>query len=269
MDPRSAASGQLLTKLQRPGLPSVQHVPRHFSNVPPSQEDCLGCRTFTAVGAQCQHCRGPYCSESCKKQDCQVHVCEFNYTVEASLMDVKHPYISRTLSIPYTLTFEELHQSLQIAFSWRPTMNYEFCMKRVLIASADRIATLAWNKDERARFDAFKDGSTTYVVEAMKDTYADRRILGYCCDASFGLVHCLKIRVASYGSWKQIRCTQGIGHPYAEGFGLDGWCALKDAYQKDQPTLKSFSSRLMRHFARMAISTAYVITESMNSISAM
>jgi len=215
----------------------MQHVPRHFSNVPP-QEDCLGCRAFTAVGAQCQHCRGPYCSklsyrdtsrppvspktlslyyitagESCKKQDCQVHVCEFNYTVEASLMDVKHPYISRTLSIPYTLTFEELHESLQIAFSWRPTMNYEFCMKRVLIASADRIATLAWNKDERARFDAFKDGSTTYVVEAMKDTYADRRILGYCCDASFGLVHGLKIRVASYGSWKHVRCTHGIGHP--------------------------------------------------------
>ncbi|KAE9378782.1 hypothetical protein N431DRAFT_147438 [Stipitochalara longipes BDJ] len=239
MNPESAAFAQILAKLQRPAPPAATPVARLFSNDP--REHCLACRVFAAVGAQCRHCRGPYCSESCKKQDCQVHVCEFYYKIEASLTGVTNPAISRTFIIRHTATFEELHEALQIAFCWRPTTNYEFCMNKRLIGSADRIATLTMRAEEKARFDEFKDGSTTYIVEAMKNAYADRRILGYSCHASCTLVHCLRIRPAFYvrltnSVLPDVRCILGTGHPYAEGFDLDEWRELKDAYKKDWPT---------------------------------
>jgi len=175
------------------------------------------------------------------KQDSQVHVCEFNYEVEASLKGVKNPAISRTLSIRYTATFEELHEALQIAFSWRPTTKYEFCMNRVLIGSADRIAALGVQEDEMARFDEFKDGSKTYIVEGMKHRYGDRRILGYSCDTSSEIVHCLRIRAAPCsrsmdGYLPDVSCIRGTGHPFAQGFDLEEWANLKNAYKKDRHT---------------------------------
>jgi hypothetical protein len=175
-----------------------------------------------------------FIGERCKKQDDQVHVCSFNYIVEASLMKVKHPSISRTVTIPYTATFEELHETLRIAFSWHPTTNYEFCFgkyPKILVASSQRITTLALIEEEKAKFDDFRDGSTTYIVEAMRNIFADRRIMGYSSDASSQLVHCVKIRAAPRSLYsEEVSCIGGIGHPFADGFDLDEWEELKKAY---------------------------------------
>ena len=104
------------------------------------------------------------------------------------------PGIGRTLSIPYTTTFEELHQALQIAFSWRPTTDYEFAIGRLLITSRDRMARLMLT-EENAYFKELKDGRTTYIVEGMTHTFADRKIIGYLSDVSSNLVHKIKIQV--------------------------------------------------------------------------
>jgi hypothetical protein len=181
-----------------------------------------------------------FVGERCKKQDDQLHICNFNYIVETSLVKVTRPSISRTLTIPFTATFEELHEALQIAFSWHSTTNYEFCFgkcPKILVASSERIATLALIEEEKANFDDFKDGSSTYIAEAMRNTFADRRIMGYSSDASSQLVHCVKIRAAPRSLYSEdIRCIGGIGHPFADGFDLDEWEELKKAYDTREPT---------------------------------
>lgn len=153
------------------------------------------------------------------------------------------PGIGRTLSIPYTTTFEELHQALQIAFSWRPTTDYEFAIGRLLITSRDRMARLMLT-EENAYFKELKDGRTTYIVEGMTHTFADRKIIGYLSDVSSTLVHKIKIQVwnppkhfTAFQISTEIRCVRGHGHSFAQGFTRDEWDKLKIAYNKEIPTM--------------------------------
>lgn len=156
------------------------------------------------------------------------------------------------LRVPCMATFEELHQALQIAFSWRPGTDYEFYIgnlegRRTLITTSSRIETLTWRwaNKENAPYDDYKDGETTYIAEGMENLlFQDRRILAYksnvlvpdepthrvviSCDSEVLL---LRGFVRSY-----IICVGGIGHPFAEGFNLEEWQKLKRAYRAEHPT---------------------------------
>jgi len=79
------------------------------------------------------------------------------------------------LLVPSMATFEELHQALQIAFSWHPGTDYEFYIgnlegRRTLITTSSRIETLAWRYiNEENPYDDYKDCETTYIAEAMEN----------------------------------------------------------------------------------------------------
>jgi Plasmid pRiA4b ORF-3-like protein len=225
-----------------------------------AEDWCIACKAITTCLAECRFCHSSYCSkffdslvatipfrfldlrsdityiaEHCKKQDLHRHACSFNFIVEVSLMKVKYPTITRRLSVPSTSTFEELHHALQIAFSWRPTDDYEFGIGKTLVTSADRIAMKG---EERSIFSAVKNGKTTYIVEEMKHTYRDRKILGYQSDVRSELVHHVKIKTRDrppFGGGPDISCLWGYGHAFAEGFDLREWAELKEAYDVERP----------------------------------
>ncbi len=177
------------------------------------------------------------------KQDRHVHVCHFKYQVEVSLPDVNNPAIWRYLSIPHTATFEELHEALQIAFSWRPSNDWGFGVDRLLITSGDRITTLASDSGREVVF-TLKDARTTYLVEVMKDAFWNRKIFGYLHNSAFGPMHKIILRAATWPGYhntnirtlSDFRCTGGTGHPFAQGFDLDQWKELKSAYSRLMPT---------------------------------
>jgi len=80
-------------------------------------------------------------------------------------------------------------------------------------------------------------------VEAMKHTFAGRKIMGYLSDVSSTLVHKVIIRAASrvkhhtaFRISYQIQCVSGYGHSFAQGFTLDEWEKLQIAYNTEQPT---------------------------------
>lgn len=154
------------------------------------------------------------------------------------------------LRVSSMTTFQELHHALQIAFSWRPGTEYEFYIgdlegRRTLITSSSRIEALpfTWTEEEKLRYDDYRDGETTYIAEAMENLYQERRILAYKSDVLVPdeLTHNVIIRydyeAFSRGFLRsEIRCTGGIGHPFAEGFTLDEWEKLKKAYIAEHPT---------------------------------
>jgi hypothetical protein len=191
-----------------------------------------------------------FIGESCKKEAASLHICKFNYHVHASLMNVKFPEIIRMLRVPSMATFEELHQALQIAFSWRPGTDYEFYIGnldglRTLITTSSRIETLAWRYiNEDNPYDDYKDGETTYIAEAMENLLIQgRRILAYKSDVSVPdeVVHRVLIQCDSDVLLRgfvrsNIICIGGNGHPFAEGFSLDGWQKLKRACRAEHPT---------------------------------
>jgi hypothetical protein len=97
--------------------------------------------------------------------------------------------------------------------------------------------------EEKAYFKEFKDGRTTYIVEGMTHTFADRKIIGYLSDISSTLVHKVKIRVwnppkhyTAFQISSEIQCVRGHGHSFAQGFTCDEWDKLKTAYNKEIPT---------------------------------
>jgi hypothetical protein len=191
-----------------------------------------------------------FIGESCKKEAASLHICKFNYHVHASVMNVKDPEIIRMLRVPCMATFEELHQAVQIAFSWRPGTDYESYIgnlegRRTLITTSSRIEILTWRwtNEENVPYDDYKDGETTYIAEAMENLLVQgRRILAYKSDVLVPdeLAHRV---IASCDSEPLLRgfvrshiiCVGGIGHPFAEGFSLDEWQKLKRAYRAENP----------------------------------
>jgi Plasmid pRiA4b ORF-3-like protein len=49
-----------------------------------------------------------------------------NYILEVALKHLRNPRITRTLSVPPTATFHELHGAIQIAFEWNNAHLYHF-----------------------------------------------------------------------------------------------------------------------------------------------
>ncbi len=166
-------------------------------------------------------------------------------------MDVKDPVIIRLLRVPSMTTFEELHHALQIAFSWRPGTDYEFYIgslegRRTLITTSSRKETLAWrwSNEDNVPYDDYKDGETTYIAEAMENLLIQgKRILAYKSDvlvpdelAHRVIITCDSEPLSRGFVRSDIICTGGEGHPFAEGFSLDGWQKLKRAYRAEHPT---------------------------------
>ncbi len=82
----------------------------------------------------------------------------------------------------------------------------------------------------------YKDGSTTYVVEALANARGNLRGLSYVNSIRSGLLHQLDIRPVGYSGLGDIVCRSGSGHSFAEGFDLATWDMLKDAYSAGDPT---------------------------------
>jgi hypothetical protein len=97
--------------------------------------------------------------------------------------------------------------------------------------------------EEKEYFKKFKDGRTTYIVEGMTHTFADRKIIGYLSDVSSTLVHKVKIQVwnppkhyTAFHISSAIRCVRGCGHSFAQGSTCGEWDKLKIAYNREIPT---------------------------------
>lgn len=70
----------------------------------------------------------------CQKQDWSGHKLDCqaqNYVLEVKLCpeNIVDPAVTRTLSCPAAATFEELHETLQVAFGWASTHAFDFIIK--------------------------------------------------------------------------------------------------------------------------------------------
>jgi hypothetical protein len=83
---------------------------------------CSRCKSAWYRNTTCQTTAWPAHKPVCKRP---------NYILKIALLPshITNPPVTRTLSVPATLTFAQLHTALQIAFGWANTHAYDFAVR--------------------------------------------------------------------------------------------------------------------------------------------
>ena len=173
-----------------------------------------------------------------------------NYLILVTLSGSENPTINRLLSLPPTLTFDKVHQVLQIAFGWTNSHMHDFNVS--LIDENDRkVGPMGPRSclnicpdpsdlpDELEESKAEADITLADVYE--KPEWKDKVEIEYEYDHGDSWGHQLSLlgratpgTNAQFGAPNDVKilCLTGQGHPAAEDAGgMFGWEDLKDAFK--------------------------------------
>lgn len=220
---------------------------------------CSRCKNKVYCGAECQTKDWPTHKSTCKAE---------NFLIKFTLKDIDDPKVSRTLSIPYSATFQQIHFALMIAFGWATTHAYHFLLHDPSAPPPPELDLMAYIA-RRQRQD--RDGIPPSTGDPKQNflriipPQGERGIDWMHSDWSFHPdtpeVLSMNVRLgptlAKYPTadlryeydfgdrWEkdcvvlgrapfgQFCCVDGEGHPVAEDVGSsDGWAKLKVAYRK-------------------------------------
>jgi hypothetical protein len=204
----------------------------------------------------------------CRTQDYAQHETECpgpkakNFVFEVYLVQTLHIQnqdppdpVSRGLSIPSSLTFDDLHRAIGIAFGWCEKGEYEFESQRESCKHiSSRDSTVDGKKlnswDNVVDSTRHKHGSRIQVDEVIKDKDPENQLMWlykrgrydtgnartpYYTDKRW--VHRIIFKgVDPKNITKYPICFGGFGHGPAEGLSELEWEALKKAYLTQHPT---------------------------------
>ena len=181
-----------------------------------------------------------------------------NFVVEAFLMDVYDPEVSRKVSCPASATMYELHLALNVALGWSNSHGSQFeflsgdAIFRPMVEGADakhlllchsRAASGGEGTEDAEGFTTFHDMENTRQGAAEKlkigDMLTRRHWLGeadkptfiYEYDFGSGWQHGVQV-LGRAPKTTQFECIGGTGHPCAEDTIPPQSEVIKEAYQK-------------------------------------
>jgi len=179
-----------------------------------------------------------------------------NYNLHIAIQYIHNPRVARTLSVPPSVTFHQLHTAIQIAFGWAFHHHHNFEVKNFPAIWIDKNG-----KPPPPRFDGplvlltigdpefltyieemddggmIADERTTKLSDVFEDEKYKNKCLVYTYDFGDGWEHSILLlgRVDQAVSSDFIFCIGGEGAPVAEDVGgPPGWEHLKDVVKRSQ-----------------------------------
>ena len=172
-----------------------------------------------------------------------------NYLILVTLTGSTNPTITRLLSLPPSLTFEKLHDVLQISFGWTNSHLHNFHVTLVddeKINPMGALPILSIYADpedmpEDLEHDCEAESDITLANVYEKPQWKDRAAIEYEYDFGDGWCHKFSLlgratagKNAQFGAPDDVKilCLDGQGHPAAEDAGGPcGWERLKKAFK--------------------------------------
>ena len=173
-----------------------------------------------------------------------------NYLIQAILSGSTNPTVSRLLSLPPSLTFDKLHQVLQIAFGWTNIHMHDF---NVSLIEDDEAGFMRSRHclfictdpsdfpDDDIGNESKAEAEVTLADVYEKAEWKDKAEIEYQYDHGDGWIHRLALlgratpgTNAQFGvpCGVKVLCLGGQGHAAAEDVGgMWGWEDLKDAFK--------------------------------------
>ena len=168
-----------------------------------------------------------------------------NYLIQAYITSSSNPTVTRLLSVPPDLTFDRLHEVLQIAFGWSNAHLHQFVItdSRDDHWMPDRLLSLCPDPsriiDDRGP--DYKESEWTLAQIYERPEWKDRVRIEYEYDMGDSWRHILALlgratpgTNAQFGAPDDAKvvCLSGQGHPVAEDCGSRiGWEDLKIAFK--------------------------------------
>lgn len=169
-----------------------------------------------------------------------------NYLIQAYISTSSDPTVTRLLSVPPDLTFDKLHEVLQVAFGWasRHLHRFEITDSRDDSWRPARLLSLCPDPsplvDDLGPND-IEESEWTLADVYEKPEWKDRAQIGYEYDMGDSWHHILALlgratpgTNAQFGvpDDAKVVCLSGQGHPVAEDCGgRIGWEDLKNAFK--------------------------------------
>ncbi|KAK7894538.1 hypothetical protein LTR67_006299 [Exophiala xenobiotica] len=183
-----------------------------------------------------------------------------NYLFHCVVAGTMDPMVTRMLSIPSTLTLEQMHMVMQIAFGWGNCHLWKFDLVKLYSTEKEEredqrkngimpLLTFQmdpWNMQESCpeSKDTFKDASKWRLCDIFaKDEFRDKVGLTYEYDFGDSWEHqisfigvespTLRMGLMADAEYNFPLCFAGEGHPIAEDCGsYPGWEAVKEVFTK-------------------------------------
>jgi Plasmid pRiA4b ORF-3-like protein len=176
-----------------------------------------------------------------------------NYIIHIEIQNIQNPRVTRTLSVPPSCTFHNLHRAIQIAFGWASHHHYHFEVKnipgiwlekndppprtgpRVLLTIGNpELLTYLENEDKDGKV---ADEMTTKLSDVFENEKYKNKCIDYTYDMGDSWEHSVLLfgRAEEAASSDSIFCIGGEGAPVAEDVGgPPGWEHLKDVVKRYQ-----------------------------------
>ncbi|CAF9918078.1 MAG: hypothetical protein HETSPECPRED_003661 [Heterodermia speciosa] len=169
-----------------------------------------------------------------------------NYLIQACISSSRDPTVTRLLSVPPDLTFDKLHEVLQVAFGWANCHPHRFDITDIRDNPWYPARLLSVYRDPIPLHDEFasddqKESEWTLADVYEKPEWKDRAQIEYEYDLGDGWHHILALLGrATPGTHAQfgvpddakVVCLGGQGHAVAEDCGGSaGWEELKKAFR--------------------------------------
>ena len=194
---------------------------------------------------------------------------ERNYIIHVQILDIAHPRVTRTFSIPPSTTFFTLHHAIQIAFGWQNQHSHQFEISNI---------PAIWIDDKKSppqptgphtlltiqNAEMYSDGDDTPSVDEKTTKLSDvfeqdqykNKALEYTYDFGDSWEHSVVLlgRAEESVSSNYIFCISGEGASVAEDCGgVDGWEGLKEAVTKykEGKTLDDDEKDLVKWFKKL------------------
>ena len=160
-----------------------------------------------------------------------------NFIFKITLMGVKNPRITRTLSCPAGTNFHDFHKAIIIAFGWALTHIYMFNVLPQPGAGFFAPQAIHEFSDEQPEdtFVSWSDSRGTELGEYMAQSVYRGKYLQYLYDFGDHWDHSITY-IGRAPKTAKVLCIDGEGHGPAEDVGgVEGWEELKKAYKASNP----------------------------------
>ena len=177
-----------------------------------------------------------------------------NYIIHIAIQDIENPRVTRTLSVPPSISFHQLHTAIQIAFGWAFHHHHHFEINNIPAIWLDEkpppprsngplVLLTIGNPESLTYIEDIDDGGTvtdemtTKLSDVFENEKYNNKYIEYTYDFGDSWEHSVLLfgRADEAVSSDFIYCMGGEGAPVAEDVGgVPGWEHLKDVVRRYQ-----------------------------------
>jgi len=171
-----------------------------------------------------------------------------NYIIHIEIRNIQNPRVTRTLSVPPSITFYDLHEAIQFAFGWGFSHPHQFEVNNIPgiwlqktdpppCSTSPRVLLTIGNPPYEEADGIVADEATTKLSDVFENEKYKNKYIEYTYDFGDSWEHSVLLfgRAEEAVSSDFIFCIGGEGAPVAEDVGgPPGWEHLKDVVKRYQ-----------------------------------